>query len=170
MCYLLFTQSHAPRLPVVDKMPSSLLMERKSFKDSSSHMGMGGRDSAMSMSRSHTPLPQSRYTKPPPAVDRSKSATRAYVCVCVYMCIYTIEIYKAASSCGLRQVCTYVCMCVWCVCVCVCRSHIYVYIYIYIYIQCMYVQSHVVATTQHLASRNIRTYIHTYYTHMCVYM
>ena len=31
-CFLLFTADHAPRLPIVDRMPSSLLMERKDRK------------------------------------------------------------------------------------------------------------------------------------------
>ncbi|KAJ1488692.1 hypothetical protein T484DRAFT_1938762, partial [Baffinella frigidus] len=34
ICFLLFTEAHAPRLPIVNRMPSSLLIERNPFADS----------------------------------------------------------------------------------------------------------------------------------------
>eukprot|EP00281_Chroomonas_sp_CCMP1168_P014987 CAMPEP_0206216246 /NCGR_PEP_ID=MMETSP0047_2-20121206/2619_1 /ASSEMBLY_ACC=CAM_ASM_000192 /TAXON_ID=195065 /ORGANISM="Chroomonas mesostigmatica_cf, Strain CCMP1168" /LENGTH=227 /DNA_ID=CAMNT_0053638581 /DNA_START=17 /DNA_END=697 /DNA_ORIENTATION=+ len=67
VCFLLFTDSHAPPLPIMDKMPSSLLMERKE---------RGSREvlsrNTMSDGATTSGLGVSRFSR---VTDRSKSAT-----------------------------------------------------------------------------------------------
>ena len=41
ICFLLFTEAHAPRLPPVNRMPSSLLIERNPFADALEPLGWG---------------------------------------------------------------------------------------------------------------------------------
>jgi hypothetical protein len=79
VCFLLFTEGHAPVLPVVDKMPSSLLMDRKTDRNEAA-----GRESSLSrLSTEHnypldnpvTPAPPSRFTKSALGMSKSLSST-----------------------------------------------------------------------------------------------